>query len=90
MHDFLCSDPDKMYTELMAERARYLKSHPEGVEIMCKAMDDMRAEVEQRTKYNTKLEDIKKLMTKLKYTAQQAMDFLDIPVVDQPKYLAKL
>ena len=90
MYDFLCSDPDKMYTELMAERARYLKSHPEGVEIMCKAMDDMRAEVEQRTKYNTKLEDIKKLMTKLKYTAQQAMDFLDIPVVDQPKYLAKL
>ena len=29
-------------------------------------------------------------MTKLKYTAKQAMDFLEIPPADQPKYLKKL
>lgn len=86
MHDFLCSDPDDMYTELMAERARYLKSNPEGVEIMCKVMEDMREDVEQRLTLDT----IKKLMTKLKYTAKQAMDFLEIPPADQPKYLKKL
>ena len=79
-----------MYTEMMAERARYLKSHPEGVEIMCKAMDDMRAEVEQRTEYNTKLEAIRNIMETLRFTAKQAMDALKIPVADQPRYLAKL
>ena len=54
MHGFLCSDPDDMYTELLADKARYLKTDPKGVEIMCKQMEEMRADVEQRTK----LEDI--------------------------------
>ena len=34
MHDFLCSDPDDMYSELMAEKTRYLKADPEGMETM--------------------------------------------------------
>ena len=38
----------------------------------------------------TRVESIKTLMRKLKYTAQQAMDLLDIPAADQTKYLAKL
>ena len=38
----------------------------------------------------TRVESIKTLMRKLKYTAQQVMDLLEIPTVDQEKYLAKL
>ena len=38
----------------------------------------------------TRLESIKNIMEGLKYTAQQAMELLKIPVSDQPKYLAKL
>ena len=90
MHDFLCSDPDEMYTELMAEKTRYLKKRSEGVELMCKAMEEMRDEVEKRTEFRTQLESIKNIMEGLKYTAQQAMDLLKIPVSDQPKYLAKI
>ena len=37
-----------------------------------------------------RVESIKTVMKKLKFTAQQAMEFLDIPVTDQKKYLAKL
>ena len=86
INDFLCSDPDDMLTPLLAEKARYLKTDPKGVEIMCKQMDEMRKDVEQRTTLNA----IKNIMEGLKYTAQQAMDLLKIPASDQPKYLSKL
>ena len=90
MHDFLCSDPDDMYTTLLADKARYLKKDPKGVDIMCKAMEDLREESIQRGIDQTRIENIKSLMKTLKLTAQQAMDALLIPVSEQPKYLAKL
>lgn len=42
MHDFNCTEADDMIFGLMAERTRYLKENPEGVNEMCKAMEDMR------------------------------------------------
>ena len=90
MHDFMCIDPDDMYSKELAARARYLKSNPEGVKLMCQVMEDMRVEVEQRTEFRTRLESIKAVMEGLTYTAQQAMDLLKIPEADQPKYLAKI
>ena len=90
MHDFLCSDPEDMKTKLLADKARYLKSNPEGVKIMCKAMEDLREESIQRGIDQNRIENIKNIMEGLKYTAQQAMDLLKIPVADQSKYLAKL
>ncbi len=53
---------------------------------MCKAMEDMREDVEQRTMVTA----IKNVMESFKVTAQQAMEALKIPTADQPKYLAKL
>lgn len=48
MHDFSCSNPDDMINSDMAEVARYYKENEEGVEAMCKAMEDMRNETELR------------------------------------------
>lgn len=45
MHDFSCTDADDMYFDLMAERTRYLKQNPKGVQEMCRIMEDMRNEV---------------------------------------------
>ena len=90
MHDFLCSDPDDMQTPLLAEKARYLKTDPKGVALMCKAMEDLREESINRGKEAAILMSIKNLMTTLKLTKQQAMDALLIPLADQAKYLAKL
>lgn len=94
MHDFLCSDPDEMKTKLMAERARYLKNDPKGVKEMCQVMEDLREEslkrgIERGIDQN-RVESIKTVMKKLKMSIQEAMDFLEIPANDQPKYLAKL
>ena len=86
MHDFLCSDPDDMKTKLLADKARYLKSNPEGVKLMCKAMEDLREESIQRGRLEgidqNRIENIKTVMEKLAYTAKQAMDFLNIPVIE--------
>ena len=45
MHDFFQSDPDKIHNPVLAERVRYLKNTEEGVGSMCRAMEEMRAEV---------------------------------------------
>lgn len=61
---------------------------------MCKAMEDLREESIQRGIREgidqNRVESIKNIMRKLKYTAQQAMDLLVIPAADQAKYLGKL
>ena len=90
MHYFLCSDPDEMLTPILAEKARFLKTDPKGVDIMCKAMDELREQSIKRGEEAALLMSIKNIMEGLKYTAQQAMDLLKIPASEQPKYLAKL
>lgn len=44
MHDFNCTKADDMNSALMAERTRYLKENPKGVNEMCKIMENMREE----------------------------------------------
>ena len=61
---------------------------------MCQAIEAMRQDsrnegIEQGIEI-TRLESIRNVMIGLKYTAQQAMDLLKIPVADRPRYLAKL
>lgn len=48
MHDFLCSDPNDMHYDILANSARYFKENPKGVGEMCKAMEDMRNEALER------------------------------------------
>ncbi|MBR1442352.1 MAG: PD-(D/E)XK nuclease family transposase [Firmicutes bacterium] len=40
LHDFLCSDPNDMITYEMADRTRYFKETPKGVDIMCEALEN--------------------------------------------------
>ena len=44
MHDFNCTQAADMNFELMANRTRYLKENPKGVNEMCRIMEDMRNE----------------------------------------------
>ena len=90
MQDFCCSDPDDMRNKMLADASRYYKEDPKGVEIMCKAMEEMREESYQKGIEQNRLESIKNIMKNLKLTVHQAMDALGIPADDQPKYLSKL
>ncbi len=42
MHDFSCTNPSDMYYGTLADRVRFFKESKEGIEIMCRAMEDMR------------------------------------------------
>ncbi len=42
MHDFSCIDATDMYYGILADRVRFFKESKEGIEIMCRAMEDMR------------------------------------------------
>jgi hypothetical protein len=44
MHDFSCPNPDDMLDEDLAKISRYYKETQEGVEAVCKVMEDMRKE----------------------------------------------
>ena len=42
MHDFSCSDAKDMYYRTLSDKVRFFKENKEGIEIMCRAMEDMR------------------------------------------------
>ncbi|WP_036607594.1 PD-(D/E)XK nuclease family transposase [Oribacterium sp. P6A1] len=86
MHDFSCSDPDDMINKELADRTRYFKETEEGVEAVCKVMEDMRTEKARETR----IDDIQKMMIKLKMTVDQAMDVLDIPASERSIYMDKI
>lgn len=86
MHDFSCSDPDDMINKELADRTRYFKETEEGVEAVCKIMEDMRNE----KAIETRIDDIQKMIKKLKLTADQAMDVLDIPASERAIYMDRI
>ena len=86
MHDFNCTEADDMNFDLMAERTRYLKENPEGVNEMCKVLEDMRNEAVERSILQT----IRNLMETLKLSAEDAMAAMKISEADRLKYIAKL
>ena len=76
MHDFLCSDPDDMLIDELAERSRYYKEDPEGVSYMCKAMEDMRNEAAQ----NKAIAIASKLMQAGKMTLEEIASVTDVSI----------
>lgn len=82
MHDFSCTDPSEMNNKDLADITRYYKETQEGVEIMCKAMEEMRNKKEQETI----ILNLHKMMKNLKLTLEQAMDALEIPTKDRGYY----
>ncbi len=59
MHDFSCSNPNDMYNQDLAEISKYYKETKEGVETMCKAMEEMRNEAAQKASIYTYIETCK-------------------------------
>ena len=83
MHDFFCIDADDMNFRELAEKVRFYKEDVKGVAEMCKIMEDMRNETAKKIK----IEAIISIMEKLKYTAEQAMDLLNIPQAERATYV---
>lgn len=49
MHDLKCTNPDKMKFPVLARRVKYLKTDEEGVNSMCKILEEVRNETQKET-----------------------------------------
>ena len=77
MHDFNCSSADDMNFERMAERTRYLKENPKGVEEMCKVMEDMR---------NESLKEVaKRMLSDGMLTLEKISEYVGLPLEEVNK-----
>ena len=90
MHDFFCTNPNDMYSEVLAERARFFKEDEKGVTTMCRIMEELYNEGVAEGKTEERLKNIKNLILSLGLTAEAAMDALKISKDEQAKYLALL
>jgi len=90
MHDFSCTEPDSMNYTILADRVRYFKEDKEGLQTMCKIFEDFGKEVAKEVAKGTLLENIKSLMLNLNFTAEQAMDALDVPAEGRTDITNKL
>ncbi len=83
MSDFRCVNSHEIYYDALERKAVYLKESKEGVAHMCKIMEEA---LEQEAK-ETRLIDIKNLMSSLKLSAKEAMEALCILEKEQTAYL---
>lgn len=83
MHDFNCTDADDMNYKLLADKTRYLKENPKGVELMCRSMEEMRNEAAREAAKATLILNIRTLMETLELSTEQTMDALRVPVEER-------
>ncbi len=81
MHDFNCTNADDMNFELMAERTRYLKENPKGVQDMCKVMEDMR--------YESLKEVAKRMLADGMLTLEKIAEYAGLPLEEVKKLKAE-
>lgn len=80
IHDFRCSKAEDMLLPPLADRTRYFKETPEGVEYMCKAMEDR---INERVKII-----VLKMLTAGNLSNEQIAAFTDL-TVEQVERIAK-
>ena len=82
MHDFSCTEPDDMNYALLADRVRYFKEDKEGVQTMCKIIEDYAKEAAKEAEERKLLSDLQALMETMNLTVEQAMGALRVPTED--------
>lgn len=83
MHDFSCTNPEDMHYEALAKRARYFKQDKEGVETMCKMMEEMRNEAA----LDNAKETARRMIKKGKMSLEEIADYVPILSFDELKQL---
>ena len=80
MHDFTCTDPDKMNYPVLAQRVRYFKEDTKGVTTMCRAMEEMRDATAREARYQQAIEIALKMLKTGKMTYDEIADMVELPV----------
>lgn len=94
MHDFHCKSADEMHSEVLANRVRQLKETQEGVDNMCREMEQIknwgieegRSRGRAEGRVSGILSSLRNLMKSTGWSMEQAMDTLGIPDSDRSEY----
>ncbi len=81
MHDFFCTDAADMYYGTLADRMRFFKESKEGIEIMCRAMEDMRNQTLKEGMINV----AKKMLEDGTITLEKIAEFVGLSVEEVKK-----
>ncbi len=81
MHDFSCTDAADMYYGTLADRVRFFKESKEGIEIMCRAMEDMRNQTLKEGMINV----AKKMLEDGTITLEKIAEFVGLSVEEVKK-----
>lgn len=84
MHDFSCAEPDKMYYDELAQRARFFKESKEGVASMCKAIEEMWEkaiqEGREEGKEENKIDTAKRMLKDGKLSLELIAEYSGLPL----------
>ena len=89
MHDFNCTRADDMNFELMADRTRYLKENPKGVNEMCRIMEDMRNESLKEGIQEEKKMTVLRMLEAGKYVLEEIANISGLPLDEVRKLQAE-
>lgn len=81
MHDFFCTDPDQMYYETLARRARYFKKE-EGVPEMCREYEQLFEEGVQKGHQEARYSVAQKMLAAGRFALEEIADFSNLPLED--------
>ena len=90
MHDFSCTNPADMNYNVLADRVRFFKESKEGVETMCRAIEEMRRQ-ERREGVMEKAQEVAaKMLRARKYALEEIADMSGLSLDDVEALRAKL
>ena len=85
MHDFSCTDAADMYYGTPADRVRFFKESKEGIEIMCRAMEDMRNQTLKEGAINS----AKRMLADGILTLEKIAEYAGLPLDEVKKLKAE-
>ena len=77
MRDFHCTEADDIQYRVLANRVRYFKETEKGVTVMCKALEDMRLEVQRNI--------ARKLIQKGRMPLEEIAECAELPLEEVEK-----
>lgn len=83
MHDFSCTNPDDMYYEPLAQKARYYKKNEKGVKAMSKILEDMRNQAALDSAKAT----AERMIKKGKLSLEEIADYIPVLTLEELKQL---
>lgn len=78
MHDFYCQEPKNIKNRTIKKRVKFFKEDKEGVDIMCKAFDEIRYEGELIGQKKQSIETAKKMLNAGKFSISEIAEYADL------------